>query len=371
MFIFDEPSSFLDIKQRINAAKMIKEMSQDEEFENYVVIVEHDLAVLEFMSDHVHLVYGEPSVYGVITKPLGVREGINSFLEGFIRTENLRFRKEALMFDKNSRELETDKTRKVCRFEYPAMVKKQGDFELEIEAGNFTESEVIVLLGENGTGKTTFMKLMAGKIESDDGKKLTELSVSFKPQELQFNMKNQDEITVQKLLYKFIAEKYVDPVFTTEVLKPLKILQIAGNTLDTLSGGEVQRVAIALCLGTSADVYLLDEPSAFLDSEQRLIASKVLKNFAMNQKKTCFIVEHDFMMGCYLADRVISFTGEPGKKSKASSPKPFVEGMNGFLASMGVTFRRDKNNFRPKINKFGSVPDREQKKEGKYFLWDL
>lgn len=65
--------------------------------------------------------------------------------------------------------------------------------------------------------------------------------------------------------------------FCTDVMKPLKIDDIMDQEVQNLSGGELQRVAMALCLGKPADVYLIDEPSAYLDSEQRLIAAKVIK----------------------------------------------------------------------------------------------
>ena len=132
-----------------------------------------------------------------------------------------------------------------------------------------------------------------------------------------------------------------------------------------MSGGELQRVALTLCLGKPADVYLIDEPSAYLDSEQRLHAAKVIKRsvmalfifkahgswslmscilhlyalqayyasvvycrfiyymyvycrFILHAKKTAFVVEHDFIMATYLADRVIVFEGQPSKDSMAN-----------------------------------------------------
>ena len=88
-----------------------------------------------------------------------------------------------------------------------------------------------------------------------------------------------------------------------------------------LSGGELQRVALVLSMCTAADVYLIDEPSAYLDSEQRVIASRVIKRFILHTKKTAFIVEHDFIMATYLADRVVVFVGEPSVECTAT---PYV-----------------------------------------------
>ena len=137
-----------------------------------------------------------------------------------------------------------------------------------------------------------------------------------------------------------------------------------------LSGGEIQRVAIVMTLGKSANVYLIDEPSAFLDSEQRVIASKVIKRFVLNGNKTAFVVEHDFIMATYLADRVIVYEGTPAVETIATSPRPLIEGMNKFLKLMNITFRRDPTNFRPRINKVGSVKDKEQKEKNVYFYYD-
>ena len=113
-------------------------------------------------------------------------------------------------------------------------------------------------------------------------------------------------------------------------------------------------MALILALGKSADVYLLDEPSAYLDAEQRIITAKCIKRYIMATGKTAFIVEHDFIMATYLADRVIVYTGEPGKNCVAHSPQGLVDGMNKFLTILNITFRRDPTNWRPRINKLNS-----------------
>lgn len=138
--------------------------------------------------------------------------------------------------------------------------------------------------------------------------------------------------------------------------------------MPNISGGELQRVAIVLALGKPADIYLLDEPSAYLDVEQRIVAARVIKRFILHAKKTGFIVEHDFIMATYMADRVIVYEGEPGIDCTASAPKSLLEGMNQFLKQLAITFRRDPSNFRPRINKAESVKDREQKESGNFFV---
>lgn len=362
MYMFDEPSSYLDIKQRLKAARVIRSLKKED---NYILVVEHDLSVLDYLSDFVCCLYGQPGAYGVVTMPFSVREGINIFLDGFVPTENLRFRQESLTF-KVSEQLDVEQVKRMHTYDYPSMKKTFPSFELTVEAGNFSDSELIVMLGENGTGKTTFIRMLAGLSKPDDGADVPELKVSYKPQKISPKFDG----TVRQLLHMKIRDAYVHPQFVTDVMKPMLIEPLMDQNVQHLSGGELQRVAMALCLGKPAEIYLIDEPSAYLDSEQRLSASKVIKRFILHSKKTAFIVEHDFIMATYLADRVVVFSGTPSVSTVASAPKPLVTGMNEFLKALEVTFRRDPTNYRPRINKLNSVKDSEQKRAGTYFYLD-
>ena len=96
----------------------------------------------------------------------------------------------------------------------------------------------------------------------------------------------------------------------------------------------------------------------------------MIKRFILHSKKTAFIVEHDFIMAAYLADRVVVYEGEPSKHALANSPQSLLSGMNKFLKALGITFRRDPINYRPRINKLNSVKDREQKESGQFFYMD-
>ena len=362
VYMFDEPSSYLDVKQRLNAARIIRSLLTPEV---YVIAVEHDLSVLDYLSDFICVLYGMPSAYGVVTLPFSCREGINIFLDGRIPTENLRFRDESLHF-KIAEAVEDIDTEKNRRYIYPAMVKTQGDFKLNMAAGSFTDSEIIVMLGENGTGKTTFVKLLAGKIKPDNEDDEQHFKVSMKPQTIAPKFPG----TVRELLLKRARASFMHPQFNTDVLKPMNLEHLMDHAVTTLSGGELQRVAITLCLGTPADIYLIDEPSAYLDSEQRIIAARVIKRFVLHAKKTAFVVEHDIVMATYLADRVVVYSGTPSVESFATAPESLLTGMNKFLASLEITFRRDPTNFRPRINKFNSQLDKEQKAAGTYFFTD-
>lgn len=361
VYMFDEPSSYLDVRQRLNAAKAIRSLLKAN---NYVIVVEHDLSVLDYLSDFICCLYGVPGAYGVVTMPSSVREGINIFLDGFIPSENLRFRDTSLTFKVSETAEKEEEIKKMSRYQYGNMTKKMGNFELAVEKGEFTDSEIVVMLGENGTGKTTFIKMLAGKLKPDTGDPVPELNISYKPQKISPKSRG----TVAELLSQKIREAYCLPRFNTDVLKPLLIDNIKDQEIQNLSGGELQRVAIALCLGQAADVYLIDEPSAYLDSEQRIVAAKVIKRFILHAKKTAFVVEHDFIMATYLADHVIVFEGTPSINTQARQPQPLLGGMNRFLKSLEITFRRDPNNYRPRINKHHSVKDSAQKKSGQYFF---
>jgi len=363
IYMFDEPSSYLDVKQRLKAARVIRSLLKPT---CYVIVVEHDLSVLDYLSDFICCLYGTPGAYGVVTLPFSVREGINIFLDGFVPTENLRFREVSLSFKVADQADSEEEIKKHCNYTYPDMVKQLGSFSLAVKAGNFTDSEIVVLLGQNGTGKTTFIRMLAGLLKPDNTVALPELHVSYKPQKISPKF----EGTVRQLLLKKIKDTWMHPQFMTDVTKPLQIEPILDQEVQNLSGGELQRVAIVLCLGQPADVYLVDEPSAYLDSEQRIVAAKVIKRFILHAKKTAFIVEHDFIMATYLADRVIVYEGSPSQDCVANTPQSLVTGMNKFLEGLDITFRRDPTNYRPRINKLDSQMDKEQKYAGNYFHMD-
>lgn len=368
IYMFDEPSSYLDVKQRLKAGRMIRSLLQHD---NYVICVEHDLAILDYLSDFTCCLYGVPGAYGVVTMPFSVREGINVFLAGFIPTENMRFRDTELNFkvmgDKQDEDDEVDGTTNATseQHQYPALTKALGTFNVKVEAGKFNRSEIVVLLGENGTGKSTFIHMLAGMLKPDNCV-LPKLSISIKPQKIAPKF----EGTVQNLFDLKLKGNWKSSIFQTEVMKPLTINELLDNDVQTLSGGELQRVALTLALGKKCDIYLIDEPSAYLDSEQRINAAKVIKRWIMNTKTSGFVVEHDFIMASYLADKVVVFEGQPAIETFANAPEGLVQGMNRFLKMLDITFRRDPTNFRPRINKLDSQKDQEQKKLGLYFLTD-
>ena len=351
LYIFDEPTSYLDIKQRINVSGFIKNLINEN---NSVLVVEHDLIILDYIADLVHLMYGKEDAYGIVSGIKPVRNGINVYLEGYIKEENVRFRDSKIKFaekppikKKNIKEVITS---------WENVEKKLGNFALKAQKGIFHKNEIIGILGENGTGKTTFIKMLASALKQDKGEISHKVKVSYKPQYLEAS----DSLVVDVLKEAF--RKYEN-----QIIGPLNILQLSLKKLNELSGGELQKVAIAYCLQQDADLYLFDEPSAYLDSEQRLILSKVIRDFVEHEGASALIVDHDLLFIDYISDKLIVFEGKPAISGNVTGPYDMEEGMNKFLKELNITLRRDPTSNRPRVNKLDSRLDREQKNSGKYY----
>jgi ATP-binding cassette subfamily E protein 1 len=355
MYYFDEPSSHLDVYQRLEAAKVIRRLA---EAGKAVMVAEHDLALLDYMCDYVHVMYGEPGAYGVVSDPRGVRVGINIFLDGFLREENVRFRKESIHFSVKP----PVKARPgVAAFSYPKLTKRFKGFDLVVEPGSICTGEVVGVVGANATGKTTFVRLLAGELKPTSGDVSLDLRIGYKPQypERRF------EGTVEAWLLKSLGE--FGRGFELEIIEPLGLKALMNRELNELSGGELQRVSIATCLGQNVDLYLLDEPSAYLDAEQRLSVAKLIRRVIENREAAALVVEHDILSVDFISDRLLVFTGEPGRSGQTHGPLDMRKGMNMLLKEIGVTFRRDPQTGRPRANKLDSRIDREQKERGEYF----
>jgi len=354
VYVFDEPSSHLDIYQRVQAARSIRTLVSEGKS---VLVAEHDLAMLDYLSDEVYLVYGQPGSYGIVSHVHPTRGGINDYLTGFLPDENMRFRDEPVRFHvRPPREVDFHAEAKL---EWPTITKKVGNFRLEVDAGHLNAGEIVGIIGPNGIGKTTFVKEL---LDFYSKSSQNELQVSYKPQYISSDYDG----TVQQLLTT-AADDYSSSLFTDEVVKPLSIDKLLERRIDALSGGELQRVAIATCLGRKAQLYLLDEPSAFLDVEERLNVARALRHLIDSRQAFAFVVEHDIVAQDFLADGMMVFKGTQGRNGYATNPLPLRDAMNLFLSDMGVTFRRDPDTKRPRINKPDSKLDKEQKSSGEFY----
>lgn len=355
-YYFDEPTSWLDVRQRLNAVKVIRNLSDEGKS---VMVIEHDLAALDAISDYVHILYGHPGAYGVVAQMRGVRVGINTYIGGFLKEENVRFRKQPIVFDVRP---PTEEREGDVLAEYTTLKKSYDGFSIEAEEGEVQYNEIVTAFGPNGIGKTTFAKMLADAIKPDEGKIKKKIAIAYKPQYLSSNFDG----TVQELLMT-TAPTYGTNIFKTEIIRPFTLDEIMEKTVKDLSGGELQRLAIATTLSKDADVYLFDEPTAFLDVEQRLRAARAVRKIIENRHAASIIIDHDIVFIDYISDRAMVFYGEPGVSGHATKPMDLRNAMNKFLSDVGITFRRDKETKRPRVNKFESYLDREQKEKGEYY----
>lgn len=355
LYYFDEPAAYLDIKQRLNMARALKTLSEKKK----VIVIEHDLAIFDYLSEYVHVLYGTENAYGVVSGIKAARSGINEYLDGFLRDENTRFRDHAIKFSLNSAE---EAKAKGVKFTYPALEKKYDQFSFTSEEGSVRDGEVIGILGENAIGKSVFMRMIAGMEKPDNTDSLSSLKISYKPQ----YVKAEENTEVREL---FMAQG-IDLVFLEMAKRKLSLAPLMEKKLTELSGGELQRVSCAYALCRESDIYLFDEPSAFLDIEQRLEFADLLQKLITASKKCAFVIDHDLVLLDAISSRMMMFSGTPGKEGHATAPSGKREGMNAFLKNAGITLRRDRDSLRPRINKPDSALDREQKAAGEHYYYE-
>ena len=358
-YFFDEPSSYNDVFQRIGVARVIQSLAK---IGKSVMVVEHDLTLLDFLSDFVEVLYGEPAAYGIVSSILSTKVGINVFLEGYLPTENVRFRDKKFSFDVSSSSTDIFQEGSDV-VTYPKLEKKYSSFSVTIEPGRVRKGEVLGIMGANALGKTTMMKMIAGVEKPDSGSIDKKIKIAYKPQYLQ----NDIDVEVIALLDKANGNPVEGSLEEEQILEPLKIKKLYNKSVKNLSGGELQKVAIASCLLQKVDLYALDEPSAFLDVEDRIVVAKFLQKFVRSFGKSAIVIDHDLQLMDLISDTMIIFEGESGIDGKATSPMKKADAMNRFLKSLDMTFRRDERTLRPRVNKLQSRLDKVQKVSGNYY----
>lgn len=356
MYFFDEPSSYNDVFQRMKVSQVIGDLAKKAS----VILAEHDLSFLDYLSDYIHILYGEPGVYGITSSIQSARTGINQLLDGFLEAENIRFRDQPVRFDIYSPGEEATETPSIC--DYTELTKSFPTFELTVEPAEIRLGEVIGILGANALGKTTFLKMLAELEPPTTGKVNLSAKVAYKPQYLSAG----SEMDVQTYL-RTINKNIDTGLLQTQLVSPLKLDKLYEKSIKTLSGGELQKVAIVATLLQDAMIYAFDEPSAFIDVEDRIVLAKAIQRFVRSMGKTAVVIDHDIQLVDIVADSLMIFSGEPGRRGHASHPLRKTEGMNSFLKELGITYRRDVTTGRPRVNKPNSKLDRMQKEEGKYY----
>ncbi len=356
VYFFDEPSSYLDIFERMRIVKILQNLSQGKR----VIVIEHDLAILDVLCDLVHIVYGKRAAFGIFTPARSTRKAINAYLDGFLVEENVRIRDKPISFVRGS-----TRSEEIGQpiLEWGGLEKQLGDFRLTAGEGAVHEAEVVGVVGANATGKTTLAKILAGELEMDGGWATMEATVSYKPQHITAEFPG----TVREWLDAEIGTTWHVGEFQTRVVRPLEVDKLLELEATSLSGGELQAVAVVICLGRDADIYLLDEPSAHLDANARMEAAKAIRRTMEMNEKSALVIDHDIYFIDIVSDSLLVFEGEGGVEGHAVGPLSLRKGMNRFLKGVGVTFRRDHDSKRPRINKDRSQKDREQKSSGDYY----
>ena len=358
-YFFDEPSSYNDVYQRLSVSRVIQELAMEGKS---VMVVEHDLTLLDYLSDNVHVLYGEPGAYGITSSLRSTKIGINNFLEGYLPNENVRFREKSYRFDKTSSV--QDSLMDVTVTSYSNLTKSfHSSFKLSVESGSLRKGEIIGLVGANALGKTTFMKIISGMENPDSGSINTDVKISYKPQYLS----QEFEGDVRSVLTASYGNEIEGSPLEEQIVSPLGIKKLFEKSIRHLSGGELQKVAVAASLMRPADIYALDEPSAFLDVEDRIALAKFLQRFVRAYGKSAMVIDHDVQLIDLVSDSLIIFQGIPGSSGHASMPLAKESGMNEFLKSLSITYRRDQETGRPRVNKEDSRLDRNQKDTGNYY----
>jgi len=358
-YFFDEPSSYNDVYQRLSVSRVIQELAGEGKS---VMVVEHDLTLLDYLSDNVHVLYGEPGAYGITSSLRSTKIGINNFLEGYLPNENVRFREKSYKFDKTSsvQDLLLD----VAVTSYSNLSKSfHSAFKLTVANGSLRKGEIIGLVGANALGKTTFMKMISGLEKPDSGSIHTDVKISYKPQYLS----QEYEGDVRSVLAASYGNAIEGSQIEEQIVLPLGIKKLYDKSIRHLSGGELQKIAVAASLMRPADIYALDEPSAFLDVEDRIALAKFLQRFVRAYGKSAMVIDHDVQLIDLVSDSLVIFQGVPGSRGHASEPLAKEVGMNEFLESLSITYRRDVETGRPRVNKEGSRLDRSQKDSGNYY----
>jgi len=359
VYFFDEPSSYLDIHERMRIVGLIQELAETRR----VIVIEHDLAILDVLCDLIHIVYGEKGAYGIFTPARSTRTAINVYLDGFLPEQNIRIRDKPIIFQTH---VERTSERGVPILSWGGLEKNLGDFKLTSGEGNIHRSEVVGVVGANGTGKTTMAKLIAGEMEYDAGWVTAEAKVSYKPQ----HVKAEHDLKVREWLDAELGARWHSGEFRVNVVRALGVDQLLEKRANKLSGGELQSVSIVICLGRDADLYLLDEPSAHLDANARMETAKAIRRTMEANEKSAFVIDHDVYFIDIVSDSLLVFEGEGGKWGNVEGPFELRAGMNRFLKEVNVTFRRDHDSKRPRINKVGSRKDREQRSSGDYYAYN-
>lgn len=337
VFVLDEPFAFLDYAYRIRLVEYLrKEFS-----EKSVLLVDHDLSLLSYACDNAYIIFGEPGVYGIVSQPYATDRAINQFIEGFLDGENVRFREEPLKFKRQTPEKKTDPATVL-----PADAVERGSFKVENpEDITLYRGEIVGIVGRNGIGKSTLVQHYADMLDAP-----------IKPQLLERG---------SDLVLDVLSS---DTPFKQRFVNEMNLKKLEFLSLEQLSGGELQKVEIFRALAEKQGqgmLFVLDEPTNMMDVKGRVALSRLLREKA---KEGCavLVVDHDLEFVLNTVDRLVVLEGTPAVQGRVAGVFSKEKGISRLLSDFDLTYRRDQDIDRLKLNKAGSVKHRALKESGKF-----
>ncbi|MBI5225339.1 ATP-binding cassette domain-containing protein [Candidatus Micrarchaeota archaeon] len=335
-YFLDEPFSFLDYIYRIRLINYLLEKFSNRK----VLIVDHDISLLSYLCKQSYLLFGEPSAYGIVSQVYATDRAINMFMEGHIGPENMRFREEAIAYRHYVSETHKNKL-----LEIPKLKAERGEFKIENDLQiPIFEGEIVGIAGKNGIGKSTFCR----EIFDRQGE-----GAAFKEQIL--NRENS------------LAGKYFqrNDLFSDNYIKAMKMAKLEFYDIRKLSGGELQKLEIFKTLNQQKPLYVLDEPTNMLDVRARIMLSKMMRERAENNC-AIIVVDHDLEFLYNSVDRLLVMNGESGKSGHVEGIYEKEEGVSRLLSDFDLSYRRDNESKRLKLNKAGSKKDAIARETGKF-----
>ncbi|MFH1257745.1 MAG: ATP-binding cassette domain-containing protein, partial [Candidatus Micrarchaeota archaeon] len=323
-YFLDEPFSFLDYVYRIRLINYLLENFQQKK----VLIIDHDISLLSYLCKQSYLMFGEPGAYGIVSQVYGTDRAINMFIEGYIGPENMRFREERIAYKHYMGETHRKKL-----MEIPKMEMKRGEFVVKNPSAiQINEGEIVGIAGKNGIGKSTICRRIFEEHPT---------TAAFKEQIL---AREND-----------IAGKYFEKrdLFSENYLHQMKMRKLEYYNIEKLSGGELQKLEIFRALNQEKALYILDEPTNMLDVSSRILLSKVFRE-RVAADRAVLVVDHDLEFLHNTVDRLIVMEGESGKHGEVAGIFDKDEGVRMLMAEFDLSYRRDTDTKRLKLNKKGS-----------------
>jgi len=333
-YFLDEITPYLDIGQRMIVARLIRELADDDAAERSMLVVEHDLAILDLLADTLHVAYGEPGAYGVVTDPKSVRNGINEYLKGYLDNENMRIRPSAITFEEHAPRVSS---RSETLIEYPELSKSYGDgeFELHVEGGEINRSEGARRRRPERDREVDACEAVRGLVGTGRGELDFALDIAYKPQYIDIDQPMRVDVFLSS-----ITDDFGSSYWNTEIAQPLQLDRVMEQNLSTCRAGSAsaspsRRVSPKTPICTFSTSPLRTSTWNSGCARRRRSAG------TENHDATVMVIDHDIYMIDLLADRLMVFDGEPAERGHATPPQEMRDGMNEFLADLDITFRRD------------------------------